>query len=70
MEIAKFALENSEYTCILDICEKLMTFEWNFQKDIDQIIAQSQVNLYAAECYANYLYSETIEIGSEQGLLS
>ena len=71
MEIAKYALENSEYSCILDICEKItndtkVKFDWNYQKDIDQVIAQSQVNLYSAECFANYLYSENIEIGSEE----
>jgi len=64
--IAKLAYDLNEYETVFPICEKLSKFEWNNQRDVDQIINLADLNLYAALSYEDMLLNEGIEAAVQE----
>ena len=66
-EISKYCYEYEQYDEVLEI-DKLITdkflSELSVQKDIDQLIAISEIKINVAKCYEEYLLDEGIELYS------
>ncbi len=66
VQIAKLAYELNEYDIVFSICEKLSKFEWNINRDVDQIINLADLNLNAALSYEDILLNEGIEAAVQE----
>lgn len=65
-DIAKLAYELNEYEIVFTICDKLSKFEWNNQRDVDQIIKLADLHLFAALSYEDILLNEGIEAAMQE----
>ena len=62
-EISTLALDEGLIDIAFGAATLCVAQEWDAQKDIDLVIAQSQAHIILAKAYVEYLLEEEIEIG-------
>lgn len=70
LEIARLSYEYNEFHNAIKILEVLNDnknfSDWNFTRDIEQLVALAEMNTIASQCYEEFLLDEGVEIGTAE----